>query len=164
MHRLTFVLLSAVSIAACSAAPASARASVVLKLQGNVVRHDANDRAVLTPLGDGAGLGPGETIRYVIVASNSGTSAALHLVPAAKIPSGTAYEAGSASTAAALRIEFSLDGGKTWAVKPLVKVQTPDGLVAKPADPSLYTNLRWIGAKPLQPKASVAYAYEVRVK
>jgi hypothetical protein len=24
--------------------------------------------------------------------------------------------------------------------------------------------LRWIGAKPLQPKASVAYAYEVRVK
>ena len=96
MHRLTFVLLSAVSIAACSAAPASARASVVLKLQGNVVRHDANDRAVLTPLGDGAGLGPGETIRYVIVASNSGTSAALHLVLRPQRP----CESSSRSTAA----------------------------------------------------------------
>lgn len=164
MQRLRFVCLWAATFVALGSAAASARPNVVLKLEGDVVQHDAKGAEQLTPVTDGTGLKPGETIRYVIVASNAGPDAATSLVPEARIPDGTAYEAGSASAAAPMRVEFSLDGGKTWAVKPLVKVRTPNGVVEKPADPSLYTTLRWIGNKALPAKSSVSYSYQVRIK
>ena len=162
MQGRRFALLLAAAFAVCSAA-ASARANVVLKLEGDVVRHGPSGAEIVTPLGDAA-LTPGATVRYVLVATNAGSSVAGHLVPQAMIPAGTAYEPGSASTASALRVEFSLDGGKTWARKPLVKVPTPNGVVEKPAGPAAYTALRWISAKPLGPKSSLKYRYEVRVK
>lgn len=163
MQRLRFVCLWAATFVALGSTAASARPNVVLKLEGDVVQHDAKGAEQLTPVAD-AGLKPGETIRYVIVASNAGPDAATSLVPEGRIPDGTAYEAGSASGASPMHVEFSLDGGKTWAVKPLVKVQTPNGVVEKPADPSQYTTLRWIGAKSLPAKSSVSYTYQVRIK
>jgi uncharacterized repeat protein (TIGR01451 family) len=115
-------------------------------------------------LSSAPGLAPGETVRYLIVATNAGSEAASHLVPQARIPAGTAYEAGSASYATDSHVEFSLDGGRTWAAKPLVKVQTPNGIVEKAADPSLYTAVRFARDNPLEPKTSVTYSYEVRIK
>jgi uncharacterized repeat protein (TIGR01451 family) len=164
LQRLRLVCLLAAVFAAFGTSAASARPNVALKLEGDVVQHDSKGAEQLIPVADGTGLKPGETIRYVIVASNAGPDAATSLVPQAKIPEGTAYEPGSASTTSPLRVEFSIDGGKTWAVKPLVRVQTANGVVEKPADPSLYTSLRWIGAKALQPKTSVSYSYQVRIK
>ena len=102
--------------------------------------------------------------RNIIVATNAGPGAATHLVPQGKIPKNTAYEAGSASRSDALRVEFSIDGGKTWAVKPMIKAPSNAGPVQKPADPSLYTMLRWIGASPLAPNTSKTYTYQVRIK
>ncbi len=141
-----------------------ARPVVTLKLQADLVQLDDKGVEKLVPVVDDSGLKPGDLVRYVIVASNTGTDAATHLVPQGKVPGGTVYEAGSASKSDALRVEFSLDGGKTWSAKPVIKVQTEAGLVEKPADPSLYTTLRWIGAKPLAPKASETYTYQVRIK
>jgi hypothetical protein len=99
----------------------------------------------------------------VITASNTGDQPALHVVPTGKIPTGTTYEAGSAS-GNGVHVEFSLNGGKTWSQKPTVTVHTSTGDVSKPADPAAYTSLRWVSEKPLLPKASATYSYEVQVK
>jgi uncharacterized repeat protein (TIGR01451 family) len=164
MHRLKPGFFAVLLFAAFGAAVASARPVVVLKLEGDIVTRDSRGAEKLIAVADGAGFQPGQTVRYTIVASNKGADAALGLVPAARIPAGSAYDPGSASTSGALRVEFSLDGGKTWSAKPLVKVQTANGTVEKPADPSLYTGLRWIGAKALEPKSNLTYSYQVRIK
>ena len=163
MHRLVFAFIIAANFAAFGSAAADARPSVVLKLQGDVVHRDASGAVKLTPV-EGEALKPGETVRYDIVATNAGGDPASKLVPVGKIPAGTAYEAGSASVSGASRVEFSIDGGKTWSAKPLVRVQTANGTIEKPADPASYTTLRWIGAPSLAAKASVTYSYQVRIK
>ncbi len=164
MQRLSFACLSLMMLAAFGTAVASARPSVSLRLEGDLVQHDSKGAEVLVPMSSAPGLTPGETVRYLIVATNTGSQAASHLIPQARIPAGTAYEAGSASSFADSHVEFSLDGGRTWAAKPLVKVQTPNGLVEKAADPSLYTSVRFARDNPLEPKTSVTYSYEVRIK
>ena len=117
----------------------------------------------LAPL-SGITLHSGEIVRYDVTARNAGTNPAKNLVPVGTIPIGTVYEAGSASTNA-LRVEFSIDGGKTWSVSPMVKVRNAAGvLVEKKASPARFTAVRWISEKPLDPKSTVTYDYEVRVK
>jgi uncharacterized repeat protein (TIGR01451 family) len=164
MIRLKSAVALVALFAAFGTAAASARPNVSLQLDGKVIERDAKGAEKLVPVTSDTGFKPGETVRYVIVASNRGSSAALNLMPEGKIPAGTAYEAGTASLAAAARVEFSIDGGKTWAAKPLIKVATANGTVEKAADPSLYTMLRWVASGALAPKASVSYSYQVRIK
>jgi uncharacterized repeat protein (TIGR01451 family) len=142
---------------------AIAKPSVTLKLTGSIVTKAADGRTTLTPV-EKQQPKAGDQIRYDIVASNAGDSPALRLVPAGKIPAGTAYVDGSAKAPRA-HPEFSLDGGKTWSAAPTVKVRQPDGTtVVKKADPSLYTALRFVADGALAPKGSESYSYEVRVK
>jgi uncharacterized repeat protein (TIGR01451 family) len=131
-------------------------------LQGVLVERAADGAEKTTPVADVA-LKPGETVRYTLVAVNRGTDPALGLKPIGKIPAGTSFEAGSAAGAAA-RVEYSLDGGKTWSTSPTIKVQTPAGIVEKKADPSTYTAIRWTADKPLAPRAVAAYSYQVHIK
>lgn len=145
------------------AGSATAKPNVQLKLDGELVQRDAKGVEKFVPITSEA-LKTGETVRYDIVAMNVGTDPATKLMPVGRIPSGTKYEAGSASASGSLRVEFSIDGGKTWSKSPTIRVTTPTGVVLKPADPASYTEIRWIAAKPLAPKASVSYSYEVRVK
>jgi uncharacterized repeat protein (TIGR01451 family) len=142
---------------------ASAKPDVSLHLSGVTVVKVSGGGEKLVPLDPAVKLKTGEVVRWTIVGTNKGSDPALHFTPSDKIPAGTAYIAGSASTTAG-NAEFSLDGGKTWSSKPMVTVQTSTGPVTKPADPSSYTNIRWIAEKPLAPKGSVRFLYEVRVK
>jgi uncharacterized repeat protein (TIGR01451 family) len=139
-----------------------ANPSVKLVLAGFVIGKDAKGAETVAPLADTT-VTPGTTIRYVITATNSGDQNAENLVPIGKIPTGTAYQAGSASAKDALRVEYSLDEGKTWSIKPMVTVHTPTGDVVKPADPATYTRVRWVADKPLAPKGVVAFSYDVQV-
>ncbi len=146
-----------------SGVAAWARPVLSLNLSGMIVSKDAKGAEKTTPLANAA-VTPGETIRYVLVMSNKGDTPALNVVPVGKIPTGTAYEVGSASMAGATRVEFSLNGGKSWAEHPTVTVHGPNGDMVKPADPGKYTNLRWIVAKPIPANGSLTYTYEVMVK
>ena len=145
-----------------SSAIALARPEVVLHLSGATVQKTANGDK-LTPLVPNVKLKSGEVVVWTILAANKGSDPALHLMPSDKIPAGMAFIAGSASTTGG-KPEFSTDDGKTWSSRPMVTVQTSTGPVTKPADPSLYTNIRWIADKPLAPKGSARFTYEVRVK
>jgi uncharacterized repeat protein (TIGR01451 family) len=163
MQHLKFAFVLATVFGVMSTA-AYARPNVQLHLVAEVVGHDAKGNRTLDPIPEGEALKPGEIVHYDIVASNAGSDPALKLAPVGRIPSGMAYEPGSATTAAAYIVEFSLDGGKTFAKVPTVKVTTSNGVVEKKADPATFTTVRWIMQKPLAPKASVTYSYEVRVK
>ena len=157
--RILFVCAAALALAP---AAAFAKPDVVLHLSGATVQKTASGEK-LTPLDPNVKLKTGEVVLWTITAANKGSDPALHLTPSDKIPAGMAYIAGSA-TAVGGTAQFSTDEGKTWSSKPMATVQTPTGPVTKPADPSSYTNIRWIADKPLAPKGSVRFAYEVRVK
>ncbi len=163
MQHLKFAFVF-VSLFGVMSTAAYARPNVQLHLVAESVGHDSKGEKTLDPIPAGEALKPGEIIHYDIVALNAGSDPAVKLAPVGRIPAGMAYEAGSASTAPAFVVEFSLDGGKTWAKAPTVKVTTSSGVVEKKADPATYTTVRWIMQKPLAPKASVTYSYEVRVK
>jgi uncharacterized repeat protein (TIGR01451 family) len=145
------------------AAAASARPDVALHLSATVVEKTSNGVEHNVPIEASTKLKTGQLVRYTISAYNKGSDAALHLAPVGKVPAGTAYVAGSASDSAS-RVEFSVDGGKTWSTKPTVTVQSASGALTKPADPSSFTTIRWTSEKPLAPKGSTRFSYEVRVK
>ena len=142
---------------------ASAKPLLKLSLAGEIVSKDAKGQEQATPVDAASMPAPGQTLRYVITATNKGDEAARNVIPVGKIPRGTIYKSGSASSDST-RVEFSLNGGKTWAAQPKVTVHTPTGDVVKLADPSTYTAVRWLSEKPLAPQASTNYSYEVQVK
>jgi uncharacterized repeat protein (TIGR01451 family) len=145
-------------------ANASAKPTVALKLVGVILERDPSGKVTPVPV-DANPAKPGETIRYTITASNTSGEVARTFVPAGRIPNGTQYEPGSSAVAAPGRPEFSLDNGKTWSPRPMVRVKGPDGSTAlKPADPAAYTNIRWIGGKDLAAHATASYTYMVLVK
>jgi len=156
-----FVAAPLLALALTVPAFATAAPRVALKLTG-VVLQTIDGKVQRTPL-DSLALKPGDDVEYDVVASNTGSSAALRLVPMARIPVGTAYVPGSAKGVDAI-VQFSIDGGKTWSATPMVTVNTPSGPVRKKADPSAYTTVRFDRSGSLAPGAKVQYSYEVRVK
>jgi len=165
LKRLTLGILAAVMAAgtiANSATPADAKPNVALKMSGYVVQYSGKTEKFV-PI-EQTQPRPGDVVRYVVVATNQGSDPAKKLIVAARVPAGTTFEGGSATSNAILHPQFSLDGGKTWAATPTVSVHTPSGDVTKKADPSTYTSVRWVFEQPLAARSSSTYAYEVRVK
>jgi uncharacterized repeat protein (TIGR01451 family) len=155
------IFLLVLIVSASFPAVASAKPVVALKLSGAYVEQAGDGTVRLQPLRS-EGAKQGERIRWDIVAANTGDVPALALIPVGRIPAGTAFVPGSASTGG--RVEYSLDNGKTWSAAPTVIVQTPDGPKSQKADPATYTRIRWVAAPALKPGASVHYTYEVVVK
>ncbi len=153
--------LAASSLAMC-ATQAEAKPNVALKMSGFVVEGSGNSQHFV-PI-EQTQPRPGDVVRYVVVASNATSEAANKLIVAARVPAGTAFEPGSATSNAMLHPQFSLDGGHTWASVPMTTVHTASGDVQKKADPAAFTSVRWIFDKPLAAHSSGTYAYEVRVK
>jgi len=163
MQRIIVAIYSFIFVAATLGASADAKPSVVLKLSGVLVQRDSNGVEKTSSI-ENAQLKPGDVVRYVIVASNTGADAARNLTPVGQVPAGTAFQAGSVASKDGVRVEYSLDGGKTWSAAPTIKVHTAAGDAIKKADPATYTSVRWVDQKPLGPKTSATFAYTVRVK
>jgi uncharacterized repeat protein (TIGR01451 family) len=161
--RLTAPIICSVLIA-LAGGNAFAKPTVALKLAGVILEKDASGKVTMVPV-DSTPAKPGESIRYTITASNTSGEVAKKFVSSGRIPNGTQYEPGSSAIAAPGHIEFSLDNGKTWSAKPMIRVRQPDGSMAmKAADPAAYTNIRWISGKDLAAHASTSYTYVVLVK
>src|SRR5215472_3623577 len=104
---LSLSISMCLAVVALSATAAFARPDVVLHLSGATVERTSSGEKV-TPLVPDQKLKAGEVVRWTIAGTNKGSDPALHFTPSDKIPAGTAYIAGSASTAGG-RVEFSLD-------------------------------------------------------
>lgn len=104
---------------------------------------------------------PSETITWSLTAVNDTDSPVKNFVATLPVDKKTEYVVGSASTQADL--EFSLDGGMTWAARPMIRQRGPDGqdhLVEAPV--SLYTNLRFTYST--LPTGQTTANYQVRIK
>ncbi len=150
------VLLALVFMLLSVAARAAARIELIEGATTVVVREG---ELLSIPLRGSAQ--PGQRIRYTIVAKNVGDRPAAQLVPMAKIPAGERFVAGSAGTAA----EYSIDNGKTWSRRPMVRATDPGGATTiRPALAAEYTAVRWTGTLPLPPGGRATFAYDVIVE
>jgi uncharacterized repeat protein (TIGR01451 family) len=127
----------------------------------------ASGRVDWKPLPTDASLRPGETIRYVVTASNTSDRQIKKLVVNQPIPKGSVYVLGSATlpNVEGAKLDYSIDGGKTYTEKPTIRVKLENGeIVTRPAPESMYTHIRWRFGDNFSAK-TVAYAtYKVRIR
>jgi hypothetical protein len=76
---------------------------------------------------------------------------------------GLVYEAGSARADKPVRIEYSIDGGKSYAARPMIAVLEAGRRVQKPAPAESYTHIRWTVSGPLAAGAQVTAGFEAKV-
>lgn len=103
---------------------------------------------------------PGTIVGYRITIKNTGKEAAKDLVINNPIPANTTYIADSARGAEA-RIDYSVDGGKTFAQPAeLFVVKNAQKVQASVVD---YTHIRWTFNKALAPQNSTTAQYTVKL-
>ena len=148
-------LLMFSSILALANTSTTIQPKINLLLKGWVVR---NGESVAL---DKEAVKPGETITWAITSANETDGEVKNFVATGLIPKGTEYITGSASAQASL--EFSLDNGKTWAARPMIRHRGPDGTARVVEAPSsLYTDIRFIYSQ--LPPGSQTANYQVKVK
>lgn len=140
---------------------AAAAPSVKLHFSGSLLQT-AGGKVERKPI-EGLTLHQGDVVEYAIDAVNSGDQAALGFSTLGPVPAHMQYVSGSARAAQPARIEYSIDG-KTWSPHPTQAVKTARGTVRKAAPASAYVSVRFTSEKPLAPRATFHYTYEVVVK
>ena len=107
----------------------------------------------------------GEILDWKISSANLGSAAARNYRVVGQIPKGTEYIAGSADGDHAPQILYSIDGGKSFSMQPVVEEKQPDGSVKQiPAPVSMYSQIKFEWAKELPAESQLNAAYRVRVK
>ena len=137
---------------------------VKVRLNGSVQGQPNNGVAWIS-LKDGTQVTPGEKILYTLDLTNSGGEEARNPVALGPVPAGTAFVPGTASTAPGLKVDYSIDGGKSFSPKPTITVTGKDGrpqIVPAPAD--RYTTIRWTWETPLPAGATASVSYQVQVR
>lgn len=108
---------------------------------------------------------PGDVFRFTVTGKNEGTREAKNFVITQPVPRGTIYQLDTATVAQDITATYSIDQGKTFVVRPTVKVTLPGGKVEeRPAPAAAYTHVRWTIRQDLQPNASVSASYQVKVR
>ncbi len=132
-----------------------------------VVKKDAQGKEMASwqPVDGKVKAKPGDVFRFTVMGKNEGTREAKNFVITQPVPKGTVYELNTATVAQGITATYSTDQGKTFVVRPMVKVTLPTGKVEeRPAPATAYTHVRWSIAQDLSPNASVTAAYQVKVR
>jgi uncharacterized repeat protein (TIGR01451 family) len=107
----------------------------------------------------------GDVLRFTVSGKNEGTKAAQNFAVTQPVPQGTVLVLNTAQSSTAANVVYSIDQGKTFVAKPVVKVTQPDGSVKAAAAPATsYTHVRWNMQSELGPNQSVQAAYQVSVR
>lgn len=104
---------------------------------------------------------PGSVILYLITYANKGDAPAEGIVLTSQIPADLTFTEGSADIDGA-RVQFSIDGGKTYANREDLVVTTADG-DERPAEASDLTNIRWTVRSALKTGKNRAVSYRAVV-
>jgi uncharacterized repeat protein (TIGR01451 family) len=99
-------------------------------------------------------LNAGDEVHYTVRVRNPGKTPVESIVVTKRLPFGVHYLRGSAAGPAA-EVQFSLDGGKTFATaEQLSKAAGSGQQGTRKALESDYTHVRWVLARPLEPSAT----------
>jgi uncharacterized repeat protein (TIGR01451 family) len=110
---------------------------------------------------------PGSILRYAVTAKNNTNRNMSNLTVIQPIPNGMVYIISSATVlnTSGAKLEFSIDGSKTFSVNPIIRVRGRDGKIEeRPAPADAYTHVRWNFGETLPANSQVTVAYQVRVK
>jgi uncharacterized repeat protein (TIGR01451 family) len=97
----------------------------------------------------------GDTLHYRLTFSNTQASPLRNVQFDNPIPTGLGYVDVSAKASTQARIEFSIDGGESYSLQPMVEVEENGIRRRVPADPSQYTHVRWKSTGAVAPGATV---------
>lgn len=138
----------------------TSRPEVKVVLSGTVERDDAK-----IPVEKASIVKSGEILDWTIMSVNEGNAPASQYNAVVKIPAGTQFVAGSASAEGSATVVFSIDNGKTFSPAPTIDERQADGSIKKVAAPlSMYTQVRYEWADPLNEGQTVKASYKVRLK
>lgn len=135
------------------------RPEVKVLLSGTVARDNAR-----IPLEEGAFVKSGDIMDWTITSLNEGNAPAHEYKAIGVVPPGTQFIAGSVSADGSAKVTYSIDNGKSFSAEPTFEQKQPDGSVKKLKAPvSMYTQIRYEWADPLNQGAKLNALYKVRL-
>ena len=159
LKRLLLVGVAGVTLIAPFPALAAGQAPKALAITAhNVTAESAAGRDAKGP------AQPGDVIRYTLVFTNVQSTAVKNVQFVDPIPQGLVYVLGSAGAGEPTHIEYSIDGGKTYATEPRVVLVQDGKKVEKPAPREMYTHVRWTVLSSVAPGAQVTAELRTQVK
>jgi uncharacterized repeat protein (TIGR01451 family) len=166
LRQLPIILVSLLVLASAAAVAqkrlmviGAARPEVKVELSGSVER----DKKSIS-LDENVTVKSGEVMSWIITSSNEGNAPAREYKTTGVIPAGTQLLAGSVSADGSAKVTYSIDNGKSFSAQPTVEEKQPDGSVKRVAAPaSMYTQIRYEWADPLNNGASLKAFYKVRL-
>lgn len=105
---------------------------------------------------------PGDTVVFTTSYRNTGAKPAEKVVITNPVPEHTIYVDKSAEGKGAV-IDFSTDGGKSYATPDKLTVKDAAGKVRK-AGPADYTHIRWTVTKSLSPGGTGSVSFKAKIK
>jgi uncharacterized repeat protein (TIGR01451 family) len=137
----------------------TARPEVKVVLSGSIER----DKKPIS-LTETVTVKSGEVMSWTITSTNEGNAPAREYKATGVIPAGTQFVAGSVSADGSAKVTYSIDNGKSFSAQPTVDEKQPDGSTKKVAAPtSMYTQIRYEWADPLNQGARLSANYKVRL-
>jgi len=112
---------------------------------------------------DGSMARPGDVLGYSLAFTNTTRSTVNNVQFVDPLPQGLVYQTGSARADKPVRIEYSIDGGKSYAARPMIAVMEEGRRVEKPAPAKSYSHIRWTVSGPLAPSAQVTAGFQAEV-
>jgi uncharacterized repeat protein (TIGR01451 family) len=106
---------------------------------------------------------PGDVIRYELVFTNLTAGPVKNIQFVDPLPKGLVYVLGSAKADQPARLEYSIDGGKSYAAQPMIEVVENGKQVVKPAPREMYTHIRWTVLGSVAPRAQVMAGFRAEV-
>ena len=106
-------------------------------------------------------LNAGDEIHYTVRVRNPGKQAVENIVVTKRLPFGVHYLRNSASGPAA-EIQFSIDGGKTFATPDALSRAAGGKKTPRKALDDQYTHVRWVLGKPLGPASTALLRFRAK--
>ena len=106
---------------------------------------------------------PGDVIRYTLVFTNLTAGPVKNIQFVDPLPKGLVYVLGSAKADQPVRLEYSIDGGKSYVAQPMIAVVASGKKSEQPAPREKYTHVRWTVLGSVAPGAQVIAEFRADV-
>ena len=164
MKQVNSVGLALLWIALAGAAPLAAQSQEPKPLVITAVNMTAESaKKAGQERNDKAMARPGDVLGYSLAFTNVTHGAVTNVQFVDPLPQGLVYRPGSARADKPVRIEYSIDGGKSYTAQPMIVVVENGKRVEKPAPREAYTHIRWTVSGPLAPGAQVTAGFQAEV-
>ncbi len=164
MKQVNSVGLALLWIALAGAAPLAAQSQEPKPLVISAINKTAESaKAAGKERKDGAMARPGDVLGYSLAFTNRTSGRVNHVQFVDPLPKGLVYRTGSARADKPVRIEYSIDGGKSYTARPMIAVMEAGRRVEKPAPAESYTHIRWTVSGPLAAGAQVTAGFQAEI-